>query len=79
MKFGYPTSPGIRVEKRRSRRGGFENDEHTLALWHFDEPQGSAVYIDSSGHGNTLVASNFRSVSLAGKRPVTWAHIKKMR
>ena len=59
--------------------GRFENDEHTLALWHFDEPQGSAVYIDSSGHGNTLVASNFRPVSLAGKRPVTWAHIKKMR
>ena len=59
--------------------GRFENDEHTLALWHFDEPQGSAVYIDSSGHENTLVDSNFRSVSLAGKRPVTWAHIKKMR
>lgn len=32
----------------------FKPDEHTLALWHFDEGPGATQYKDASGKGNTL-------------------------
>ncbi|MBT3267570.1 sigma-70 family RNA polymerase sigma factor [Candidatus Poribacteria bacterium] len=34
--------------------GRFEADEHTIALWHFDEGPGAKEYADASGHGHTL-------------------------
>lgn len=32
----------------------FTTDTDTRALWHFDEPEGSASFADASGSGNTL-------------------------
>jgi hypothetical protein len=32
----------------------FKPDEHTVALWHFDEGPGKFSYKDASGHGHTL-------------------------
>ncbi len=43
--YTVPTSP-------------FTPDAHTRALWHFDEPVGSTVFLDSSGNGNTLTGVN---------------------
>ncbi|MBT3270269.1 sigma-70 family RNA polymerase sigma factor [Candidatus Poribacteria bacterium] len=34
--------------------GRFEVDEHTIALWHFDEGPGATEYADASGAGHTL-------------------------
>jgi len=39
--------------------GPFTADEHTIALWHFDEPVGSQVFADSSGNNYTLVCFAF--------------------
>jgi methionine-rich copper-binding protein CopC len=36
----------------------FTSDLNTRALWHFDEPVGSTVFLDSSGNGNTLTGVN---------------------
>jgi hypothetical protein len=33
-------------------------DEHTRALWHFDETEGSVVFHDSCGHDNILTGMN---------------------
>jgi RNA polymerase sigma factor (sigma-70 family) len=44
------------IPKRFPVEGRFEPDEHTIALWHFDEGEGSLAYADSSGRGHTLVA-----------------------
>ena len=32
----------------------FTNDEHTCALWHFNETEGSTDFLDSSSYGNAL-------------------------
>ncbi len=34
--------------------GRFEVDEHTVALWHFDEGPDGKDYADASGNGHTL-------------------------
>ena len=36
----------------------FESDEHTLALWNFDEPAGADRFRDASGNGKTLIGMN---------------------
>ena len=36
----------------------FEPDEHTKALWHFNEPADETVFYDAAGKNNTLAAGN---------------------
>ena len=52
----YPDGPPLAAE-------WFVSDRHTMALWHFDEPQGSAEYADSSGNGNTLFSREAMNIS----------------
>jgi len=39
-------------------RGAFKNDAKTIALWHFDEPGGTAEFSDASGNAYHLVGKN---------------------
>jgi hypothetical protein len=63
-------------------QGRFEPDEHTVALWHFDELSGSEVFLDSSGNEYHLVGMNGAcvqgplAVDGSGKLAATWAGIK---
>jgi len=60
----------------------FEPDEHTVALWHFDELSGSEVFLDSSGNDYHLVGMNGAcvqgplAVDGCGKLAATWAGVK---
>ena len=37
---------------------GFLNDEHTLALWDFNDKAGANRFEDTSGNGRTLIGMN---------------------
>ncbi len=39
-------------------RGAFKNDAKTLALWHFDEPEGAKEFSDTSGSAYHLAGKN---------------------
>ena len=60
----------------------FESDEHTLALWNFDEPAGTDRFRDASGNGNTLIGMNGATTSGAlavepsTSLTTTWGRIK---
>ena len=61
----------------------FESDEHTLALWNFDEREGANRFRDASGNGNTLIGMNGATTSGAlAVNPTstsvttTWGRIK---
>ena len=61
----------------------FESDEHTLALWNFDERAGADRFRDASGNGNTLIGMNGATTSGAlAVNPAstsvttTWGRIK---
>ena len=61
----------------------FESDEHTLALWNFDEPAGTDRFQDASGNGKTLIGMNGAATSGAlAVNPTrtsltsTWGQIK---
>jgi hypothetical protein len=55
----------------------FDPDRETLGLWHFDEPEGTAVFQDASGNGNTLLGRGGGfPVAPAGKLPAAWAGVK---
>ena len=41
----------------------FESDEHTLALWNFDERAGADRFRDASGNDNTLIGMNGATTS----------------
>ena len=41
----------------------FESDEHTLALWNFDEPAGADRFRDASGNGKALIGMNGATTS----------------
>jgi len=71
------------TKSRRSRpEGTFEPDADTIALWHFDEPDGAEIFFDSSGNEYHLVGKNGATVEgpLAvneyNKLANTWAGIK---
>ena len=79
-RYDLPTKKGIEPFDPPHR---FESDEHTLALWNFDEPAGTDSFRDASGNGKTLIgmngattsgalAVNPRSTSLT----TTWGQIK---
>lgn len=54
----------------------FGRDEHTLALWHFDEGPWAASYEDDSGNGYTLFAGGTLSVDQRGKVATVWGRLK---
>lgn len=56
--------------------GRFKPDEHTVALWHFDE-NSFLEYKDASGNGHTLFASKELSVTPKASITTLWGKIKK--
>lgn len=54
-------------------------DEHTVALWHFDEGPDALTYKDSSGNGHTLFAAGQFAVDPKHKIPSLWGAIKEQR
>ena len=61
----------------------FESDEHTLALWNFDEPAGTDRFRDASGNGKTLIGMNGATTSgaltvnpVSTSLTTTWGQIK---
>ena len=62
----------IDIQKR------FEPDEHTVALWHFDERSEDLSYKDDSGNSHTLFAAGqLTVVNNTFKVPSLWGIIKK--
>jgi hypothetical protein len=63
--------------KADTKFGRFKVDRATLALWHFNEPEGAILYKDSTGNGNILIGKGSAfAVEAAGKLTTTWARIK---
>ena len=54
----------------------FQADEHTVALWHFDEGPRSLVYQDDSGNGHSLFAAGELGVDPRNSTPILWGMIK---
>ena len=79
-RYDLPAEKGIEPFDPPHR---FESDEHTLALWNFDEPAGTDRFRDASGNGNTLIGMNGATTSGAlAVNPMdtslttTWGQIK---
>lgn len=79
-RYDLPAEKGIEPFDPPHR---FESDEHTLALWNFDEPAGADRFRDASGNGNTLIGMNGATTSGAlAVNPMntslttTWGQIK---
>ncbi|MBM3210638.1 LamG domain-containing protein [Candidatus Poribacteria bacterium] len=70
------------IEKRHLPVSRFEPDADTIALWHFDEPIGTTVFMDSSVNKFHLVGINGATTGYAlninagEKLAKTWGHIK---
>ncbi|MFC1719084.1 hypothetical protein ACFL6S_35860, partial [Candidatus Poribacteria bacterium] len=60
----------IRIKER------FQTDEHTVALWHFDEGPGALSYRDVSGNSHTLFATGQLEVSPRNSTSTLWGSIK---
>lgn len=56
--------------------GKFEVDRHTIALWHFDEKQGSLRFEDASGNGYSLWRQGL-AVEPEAKLTTTWGKLKR--
>ena len=79
-RYDLPAKKGIEPFDPPHR---FESDEHTLALWNFDEPAGTDQFRDASGNGKTLIGMNGATTSGSlAVNPVntslttTWGQIK---
>ncbi len=79
-RYDLPAEKGIEPFDPPHR---FESDEHTLALWNFDEPAGADRFRDASGNGNTLIGMNGATTSgalavnpLNTSLTTTWGQIK---
>lgn len=79
-RYDLPAKKGIEPFDPPHR---FESDEHTLALWNFDEPAGADRFRDASGNRKTLIGMNgaTTSGSLAvspnsASLTTTWGRIK---
>ena len=57
----------------------FRTDEHTVALWHFEEGPGTLEYKDASGNDHTLFATGQFAVTPKHKVPSLWGAIKEQR
>ena len=65
------------------KRKKFKNDAKTVALWHFDEPSGTRVFLDTSGNAYHLMGENgaetdggFAAVEAHRKLATIWGQIK---
>ena len=64
-------------------RDRFKKDRHTLALWHFDEPDGRRIFSDASGNAYHLVGEGGARTSIPlavephGKLTTTWGRLKQ--
>ena len=79
-RYDLPAKKGIESFNPPHR---FESDEHTLALWNFDEPARADRFRDASGNGKTLIGMNGATTSGAlAVNPMntslttTWGQIK---
>ena len=60
----------------------FENDAETVALWHFDETDGTQEFSDASGNAYHLVGEGgavtgiLPAVEAEGKLTTTWRRLK---
>ena len=59
-RYNLPAERGIEPFDPPNR---FVSDEHTLALWNFDEPAGTDHFQDASGNGKTLIGMNGATTS----------------
>ena len=61
----------------------FKNDAKTVALWHFDEPNGTREFSDASGNAYHLEGKNGARTSIPlaveaeGKLATTWGRLKQ--
>lgn len=60
-------------------RRKFEPDEHTAALWHFDEAGNAAFYVDASENGNILQRIGGVAVEPKAQLATAWGAIKNRR
>ena len=64
-------------------RGKFKDDAKTVALWHFDEPDGTQQFSDASGNAHHLVSKNGAKIGNAlavtaqEKLTTTWGRLKQ--
>ena len=64
-------------------REKFTNDAKTVALWHFDEPNGRQKFSDASGHAHHLTGKNgaktgiLLAVEPYEKLTTTWGRLKQ--
>jgi len=65
-------APGIAFNPERR----FREDEHTLALWHFDEGPWAHQYEDSSGNGYTLFGGGTLPVDQRKRLVTAWGRLK---
>lgn len=70
-------------EKDFMPRGKFKVDARTVALWHFDEPDGTQKFSDASNNAYHLVGKggakigNLLAIEAHGKLTTTWGRLKK--
>ena len=79
-RYDLPAKKGIESFDPPHR---FESDEHTLALWNFDELAGTDRFRDASGNGKTLIGMNGATTSgaltvnpVSTSLTTTWGQIK---
>ena len=69
-------------KKQFTPEGRFEPDVHTIALWHFDEPAGAEIFLDSSPSKHHLIGMN-GAVALAvnecSRLAASWGAMKRER
>ena len=64
-------------------RNKFKKDHETIALWHFNEPGGTRIFSDASGHAHHLVGEGGASTGIPlavephGKLTTTWGRLKQ--
>ena len=71
-------SKGFRYGEAEIRpRRRLRLDVQTIALWHFDEGPGAAMYRDSSGNGYHLFPGGSLAVEPEDKLATTWGSLKR--
>ena len=71
------------TKKGFTPREKFKNDIKTVALWHFDEPSGTRLFSDASGHAHHLagIGGARTGIPLAvephGKLTTIWGRLKQ--
>ena len=68
MKCVYPIRPlwWNTVGATFTPASTFVNDVDTMGLWHFNDPAGSKIAVDSSGNGNDLILEGQAAIIAGG-------------